>query len=79
MVTDIHMDSSDAAGTRAFLEDITNLTDHHSMFLPAAGSLHRSFIIPIEFANAVQIGIDITQGGGTTAMSAGWQGYDEHP
>jgi hypothetical protein len=79
MITDIHMDSTDAAGTRIFLENITGTTDLHSLFLPAAGSVQRSFVIPIEVATAVQIGIDATQATGTTAMSAGWQGYDESP
>ena len=79
LVTDIWVDSSDANGTRIWLEDLTTGVDLHSMYLAAAGSLHRSFTIPIEISDAHQIGIDAEQVTGTTLMSAGWSGKNENP
>lgn len=73
LITDIIMDSQAALGARVFLEDTTAVADLHSAWLPAAGTLHRTFKTPIEVVAAHILNMDYIQGG-AAQISLGFNG-----
>ncbi|MBU1173720.1 MAG: hypothetical protein KKD44_29470 [Proteobacteria bacterium] len=61
LVTDLEMQHTGTGNARMFLEDTTAVADLHSMFIAAAGTLHRQFRTPIEVAAAHVLNCDYIQ------------------
>ncbi|MBU1173717.1 MAG: hypothetical protein KKD44_29455 [Proteobacteria bacterium] len=62
LITDFGMDSEPVGTARVFFQDVTGGVDLDDLYLPAAGTIHRTYGTPIEVAAAHVLNLDYIQG-----------------